>query len=337
MERSVDWLLGHRPPTAALTSPAAGAVVTGDFLPIRYITSPDSGRAIARRMLSYSLDGGESWAPITSMSCADSGYIWDLAGALGGAPIPNSTRVMVRLVATDDGAPAASVTTQMVGSFTLARAAGDTRGPVFVSGTVSTSPDPIRRGSPATLRATVSDAETGGGMVAAAEYSVGSSPAPAGSGLPMTGSFGATQVAVSAPLNTTALAAGNQTLWLRGRDAAGNWGPPAMLSVIANEFGVLAVSDVQPADFLEPAMPNPSRGPAQLRFGTARQGVVTLELFDVAGRRVRSLIHGPLAPGSHLIAWDGRDDDSRAVRAGVYLARLVTPGRSFVVRVVRLE
>ena len=337
LERSVDWLLGHRPPTGVITAPAPGAVVTGDFLAIRYVTAADSGHSIARRMLSYSLDGGESWAPITSMSCADSGYIWDLAGALGGTPVSNSTLAMVRLVTTDDGVPAASVTTQMAGTFTLARAGGDTRGPLVLAGTVMTMPSPIRRGSPATLSATVSDAETGGSTVAAAEYSIGPSPAPAGAGLPMSGSFGASQVVVSAALNTAALGAGDQTLWLRARDGAGNWGAPVMVSVIANDFGVLAVSALQLTDYLEPAAPNPSRDAAHLRFGLAHEGEVRLELFDVAGRRVRSLLRGPLAAGPHFAVWDGRDDDSRKVQAGIYLARLLTPDRSFVVRLVRLE
>ena len=51
-----------------------------------------------------------------------------------------------------------------------------------------------------------------------------------------------------------------------------------------------------------------------------------LGVFDAAGRRVRSLIDGPMAPGFHAMDWDGMGDSGRRVANGVYYLRLETAG-----------
>ncbi len=73
--------------------------------------------------------------------------------------------------------------------------------------------------------------------------------------------------------------------------------------------------------------PNPVRGACVLRFGLAAGARVALAIYDAAGRRVRTLVSGPLPAGPALAAWDGRDDEGRALRAGAYFARLEVAGR----------
>jgi flagellar hook assembly protein FlgD len=64
---------------------------------------------------------------------------------------------------------------------------------------------------------------------------------------------------------------------------------------------------------------------------------VRLEIFDLAGRRVRSLASGVLPAGEVTREWDGRDDRGHGVRSGVYFVRLTTPARTFTTRLVSLE
>lgn len=52
-----------------------------------------------------------------------------------------------------------------------------------------------------------------------------------------------------------------------------------------------------------------------------------LDIFDLSGRRVRTLADRRLDPGAHVIEWDGRDRDGRALPHGLYFARLVVEGR----------
>jgi hypothetical protein len=337
LQDAVSWLVGHRPPEVHITAPLPGGTVAADFVVIRYSIRADSARTIASRWVEYSLDGGDSWTPATTAVCADSGCIWDLAAALGGTPTPNSNGVMLRVRVADDGSPSLSSTSVMSGPFALARTGGDTRGPVLVAGSASCNPVPIRRARAATLFATFSDAVTGGSTVAAAEYSIGATPAPAGSGTPMSGAFVGTTVSVSAPLATAEILTGSATLWLRGRDAAGNWGAATALTVPTVGSTTVGVDEPAYVDFLAPPSPNPFRGPVTIRFGLARAGAVRLELFDVAGRQVQTLANAVLAPGPHAVRWDGRDREGSQVRGGLYFVRLTTPSRVFHTRVVALR
>jgi hypothetical protein len=337
LQRAVSWLMGHTPPEVHILAPAPATVVTDDFLAIKFSLRPDAGRTITSRAVDFSLDGGESWAPATTVVYADSGGIWDLRAALGGLPTPNSTRVMLRVRVTDDGAPVLSSTAVMTGTFTLARAGGDTKGPVLVGGSATCSPQPVRRFLPATLTATLSDAESGGGGVAAAEYSIGTNPTSAGSGIPMSGSFGGATVQASAALATDGVVTGTMKLWLRGRDTAGNWGAAAAFTVPTSGPATLGVDDAQAIDFLANPSPNPLRSSSTIRFGLARAGAVHLELFDVSGRRVQTLIDGILPPGPHVASWNGLDQHGDQVRNGVYFLRFTTPARQFHARVIVLK
>jgi hypothetical protein len=73
---------------------------------------------------------------------------------------------------------------------------------------------------------------------------------------------------------------------------------------------------------LAPPHPNPFRDGTILRYTVAQRGLVRLELWDVTGRRVRTLVDGEREAGSHTARWSGRDDAGHAVGAGVYFVRL---------------
>lgn len=77
----------------------------------------------------------------------------------------------------------------------------------------------------------------------------------------------------------------------------------------------------RPAALLSVA-PNPFNPATELSIDLVAAGPARLEIFDVRGRRVRVLVDGALAAGTHRWRWNGRDDDGRAVPGGSYLARL---------------
>ncbi|MBT5060430.1 MAG: DUF362 domain-containing protein [Gemmatimonadetes bacterium] len=72
--------------------------------------------------------------------------------------------------------------------------------------------------------------------------------------------------------------------------------------------------------------PNPFNSATQIRFELARNGKVDLAVWDVLGRRVKTLVTSALPAGMHQIAWDGRADDGGITATGVYWVRLQTPG-----------
>lgn len=88
---------------------------------------------------------------------------------------------------------------------------------------------------------------------------------------------------------------------------------------------------------LDGAVPHPIRGAGVLRFALPSAGEASLEVYDLAGRRVRTLERGALGAGPHQRAWNGTDDDGRRLPDGVYLIRLASGGRSVAARAVLLR
>jgi hypothetical protein len=70
------------------------------------------------------------------------------------------------------------------------------------------------------------------------------------------------------------------------------------------------------------AAPNPFSGTTRLSFELARAETVTLQVFDVKGRLVRTLADGPLEAGPHGFEWDGRNERGDRVGSSVYYGRL---------------
>ena len=89
----------------------------------------------------------------------------------------------------------------------------------------------------------------------------------------------------------------------------------------------------EPALALHGVRPNPARAGLAVSFTLASARAATLELFDLAGRRLRSVAVGPLGPGPHML------DLERGARLapGVYLVRLTQGGRSEMARGVVLR
>jgi hypothetical protein len=83
--------------------------------------------------------------------------------------------------------------------------------------------------------------------------------------------------------------------------------------------------------------PNPFLGGSTIGFSLSHAEGVTLGVFDLSGRRVRSLQHGPLAAGEHRFEWNGRDDDGHRAAAGVYFVRFETATRHLEARLVKLR
>jgi len=76
--------------------------------------------------------------------------------------------------------------------------------------------------------------------------------------------------------------------------------------------------------FSLPSHPNPFSGSTAIRFSLQVPGAVRLTIYDLAGRRVRTLLQAFHSGNNHCLAWDGRGDTGRALSAGTYCYRLET-------------
>lgn len=70
-----------------------------------------------------------------------------------------------------------------------------------------------------------------------------------------------------------------------------------------------------------------STGPTQIGFQLDRPGRVSISIFDSTGKVVRTLSAAePMTAGTHIVAWDGRDDGGALVAAGSYRWKLLQTG-----------
>ncbi len=79
---------------------------------------------------------------------------------------------------------------------------------------------------------------------------------------------------------------------------------------------------------IEGNYPNPFNPETTIRYALEQTALVRLEIYDVAGRRVRVLESGLKAAGLYTARWDGRDEAGLPVASGAYLARLVQGARA---------
>jgi xylose isomerase len=70
--------------------------------------------------------------------------------------------------------------------------------------------------------------------------------------------------------------------------------------------------------------PNPFNAATVIRFALTTTADVELEVFNLAGQQVATLVEGTQEAGTYAIHWDGRDDNGRQLASGVYLYRLRT-------------
>ncbi len=71
--------------------------------------------------------------------------------------------------------------------------------------------------------------------------------------------------------------------------------------------------------------PNPVGSTSVLSYRVAAAGPVRIDLYDVAGRRVRTLVQEPMGAGEHTVNFTPVDHAGRRIAAGVYFVRLQTP------------
>ena len=91
-------------------------------------------------------------------------------------------------------------------------------------------------------------------------------------------------------------------------------------------IGAVSVPD-QPAlagVTLRQNYPNPFNPSTAIAFALEQPTRVDLAVYDLAGRRVASLLAGDLGAGTHEVVWDGRNDTGRPVATGPYRYALTT-------------
>jgi hypothetical protein len=99
---------------------------------------------------------------------------------------------------------------------------------------------------------------------------------------------------------------------------------PEFAALLFDSTSTVAVADAPRLAFrLHQNAPNPFRPSTTIRFELPQRATVSLRIYDVAGRLVRSLANGStLEAGRHEAAWNGQGESGQRVTAGLYFYRL---------------
>ncbi|MCX5800204.1 MAG: T9SS type A sorting domain-containing protein [Candidatus Eisenbacteria bacterium] len=114
--------------------------------------------------------------------------------------------------------------------------------------------------------------------------------------------------------------------------SASSWCDPSLVDVDP-------ISGTPPAvrTSLAQAYPNPMNPTATIWYTVGAPGKVSLKVFDVSGRVIRTLVEKAEATGRHSVIWDGTTDRGEKVASGVFFYQLNAPGYSGAKKIVVLQ
>ncbi|MBN1293446.1 MAG: T9SS type A sorting domain-containing protein [Candidatus Latescibacteria bacterium] len=89
--------------------------------------------------------------------------------------------------------------------------------------------------------------------------------------------------------------------------------------------------------YVEQNSPNPFNPMTFITFETSSEQVIHLEVYDLLGRKVKTLAHKHFSGGRHTFAWDARDENGRSVSSGIYLYKVISGTQSITRKMILLR
>jgi hypothetical protein len=83
--------------------------------------------------------------------------------------------------------------------------------------------------------------------------------------------------------------------------------------------------------------PNPFNPMTTIKYDMKAKGLVTVKIYDVAGRLVRTLVNEVKDAGAYAAVWDGRNNGGAAVASGIYFYKMETAGFNATKKLVMLR
>ena len=104
------------------------------------------------------------------------------------------------------------------------------------------------------------------------------------------------------------------------------------------DVGVKGITDLTPYEFeLKGNYPNPFNPVTNIEFSLKHQARVKLEIYDILGRQVKTLVEGEFSAGPHTVQWQGVSSAGTPVASGIYFIRYGGEGFSFAKKMVLMK
>ncbi|MBN2805544.1 MAG: endo-1,4-beta-xylanase [Prolixibacteraceae bacterium] len=83
--------------------------------------------------------------------------------------------------------------------------------------------------------------------------------------------------------------------------------------------------------------PNPFSAETNFVFRLKNPGNISLKIYDLTGRTVKTLLHEEMESGHHALVWDGRDQNGNTIKSGTYIYKLITNDQTVSGKLLRIE
>ena len=112
-----------------------------------------------------------------------------------------------------------------------------------------------------------------------------------------------------------------QTVYYRisAIDYAGNRGEYSQTLIVTTSLNVNGTGLVPDVYALHQNYPNPFNPTTQIRYDLPEESYVNINIYDLMGRKIKSLINTHQDPGYRIIQWNATNDLGQAVSAGMYI------------------
>ena len=97
------------------------------------------------------------------------------------------------------------------------------------------------------------------------------------------------------------------------------------------------INPIIPKNALSQNYPNPFNPETTISYEIASDGFVKLEIFNIKGQLVKTLVNDNKVSGPHKVVWNSRDKYSRKVASGIYQYRLTTKDGSFTKKMMLMK
>jgi flagellar hook assembly protein FlgD len=83
--------------------------------------------------------------------------------------------------------------------------------------------------------------------------------------------------------------------------------------------------------------PNPFNPETTISFAVKEAAAVKLDIYNLKGQLIRSLVHEDKAPGHYRVVWNGKDNQGFSVGSGVYFYRMTAGSYSSTKKMLLME
>ena len=107
--------------------------------------------------------------------------------------------------------------------------------------------------------------------------------------------------------------------------------------VVVNVYSDVNENEISVITKLEDNFPNPFNPTTEISFSIKEAGNAKIDIFNVKGQKVKTLLDNQLPAGRHAVIWSGQDDSGNDVTSGVYFYKMDAAGYSEIKKMILLK